>query len=53
MYKIPIKIVRPFNIYGPGMRHTDYRVMPTFIYAGLRGKNLPVHEKGIQTRTFC
>lgn len=53
MYKIPIKIVRPFNIYGPGMRHTDYRVIPTFIYAGLKGKNLPVHEKGIQTRTFC
>lgn len=53
MYKIPIKIVRPFNVYGPGMRHTDYRVMPTFLYEGLRGKNLPVHDTGIQTRTFC
>ena len=53
IYKVPIKIVRPFNIYGPGMRHTDYRVMPTFIYNGLRGHNLPVHEKGSQTRTFC
>lgn len=53
MYKVPIKIVRPFNIYGPGMRHTDYRVVPTFLYAGLRGKNLPVHDSGIQTRTFC
>lgn len=53
MYQVPIKIVRPFNIYGPGMRHTDYRVIPTFIYNGLRGKNLPVHDKGIQTRTFC
>src|SRR3990167_9057124 len=53
IYKVPIKIVRPFNIYGPGMRHTDYRVVPTFIYNGLRGKNLPVHDKGIQTRTFC
>src|SRR3989344_5018897 len=53
IYKVPIKIVRPFNIYGPGMRHTDYRVMPTFIYNGLRGKDLPVHDKGVQTRTFC
>src|SRR3990172_5327735 len=53
MYGVPIKIVRPFNIYGPGMRHTDYRVMPTFLYAGLKGKNLPVHDKGNQTRTFC
>lgn len=53
MYKVPVKIVRPFNIYGPGMRHTDYRVMPTFLYSGLHGKNLPVHDTGSQTRTFC
>lgn len=53
LYKVPIRIVRPFNIYGPGMKHTDYRVMPTFLYNGLRGKNLPVHDRGIQTRTFC
>lgn len=53
IYKIPVKIVRPFNIYGPGMKHNDYRVMPTFLYSGLRGKNLPVHDSGIQTRTFC
>lgn len=53
IYGTPIKIVRPFNVYGPGMRHTDYRVIPTFLYSALRGKNLPVHDKGIQTRTFC
>lgn len=53
IYKTPIKIVRPFNVYGPGMKHTDYRVIPTFLYSALRGKNLPVHDKGNQTRTFC
>ncbi len=53
IYGIPVKIVRPFNIYGPGMKHIDYRVIPTFIYNGLRGKDLPVHDKGVQTRTFC
>lgn len=53
LYKVPVRIIRPFNVYGPGMRHTDYRVIPTFLYTGLRGKNLPVHDKGIQTRTFC
>lgn len=52
-YKVAEKIIRPFNIYGPGMKHTDYRVMPTFIHNGLRGLDLPVHDKGIQTRTFC
>lgn len=53
IYNVPIKIIRPFNIYGPGMKHIDYRVIPTFIYNGLKGKDLPVHDKGIQTRTFC
>ncbi|OGE30462.1 hypothetical protein A3C59_00570 [Candidatus Daviesbacteria bacterium RIFCSPHIGHO2_02_FULL_36_13] len=53
IYNVPIKIVRPFNIYGPGMKHIDYRVIPTFIYKGLKGENLPVHDKGVQTRTFC
>lgn len=53
IYGTPAKIIRPFNIYGPGMKHIDYRVIPTFIYNGLRGKNLPIHDKGIQTRTFC
>ena len=53
IFGVPIKIVRPFNIYGPGMRHTDYRVIPTFLYKGLQGKDLPVHDKGNQTRTFC
>ncbi len=53
IYQTPVKIVRPFNVYGPGMRHTDYRVMPTFLYSALRGQSLPVHDKGVQTRTFC
>lgn len=53
LYKVPIKIVRPFNVYGPGMRHTDYRVIPTFLYRGLKKESLPVHDKGMQTRTFC
>ncbi len=53
LYGLPTKIVRLFNVYGPGMKHTDYRVIPTFIYQGLKGRNLPVHDHGKQTRTFC
>lgn len=53
IYGVPAKIVRPFNVYGPGMKHIDYRVIPNFIYKGLLGKSLPVHDKGVQTRTFC
>ncbi len=53
VYQMPVKIVRPFNIFGPGMRPNDYRVIPTFVYNGLQKKHLPVHDKGNQTRTFC
>lgn len=53
LYKIPVRIVRPFNIYGPGMRLDDYRVIPTFLVNALKGEPLPVHGEGNQTRTFC
>lgn len=53
IYNTPIKIVRPFNIYGPGMRPNDYRVISSFIYNALHKKPLLVHLKGKQTRTFC
>ncbi len=53
VHKIPVKIVRPFNVYGPGMKSTDYRVIPTMLSQGLAGKELTVHDKGNQTRTFC
>ncbi|OGZ96922.1 MAG: hypothetical protein A3J10_03440 [Candidatus Sungbacteria bacterium RIFCSPLOWO2_02_FULL_54_10] len=50
---VPVRIVRPFNVYGPGMKANDYRVVPTFMDRGLAGASLPVHDKGMQTRTFC
>jgi len=52
-YDIPTKIVRPFNIFGPGMKHNDRRVVPMFIYQALNGNSLTVHGNGLQTRTFC
>ncbi|KKR88176.1 MAG: NDP-hexose 3-C-methyltransferase [Candidatus Woesebacteria bacterium GW2011_GWB1_41_10] len=52
-FGVPVKIVRPFNIYGPGMKPNDYRVIPTFVSKALSGEPLPVHDKGSQTRTFC
>jgi len=52
-FGVPVKIVRPFNIYGPGMKPDDYRVIPTFISKALSGEPLPVHDRGTQTRTFC
>ncbi len=53
VFRLPVKIVRPFNIYGPGMRAKDYRVIPTFLFNALSHKPLPVHDTGRQTRTYC
>lgn len=45
--------VRPFNVYGPGMQETDYRVMPNFAHRIKAKQPLHVYGTGAQTRTFC
>ncbi len=52
-FGIPGKIVRPFNVFGPGMGHDDRRVLPMFAYKALNKEPIPVHGDGHQTRTFC
>ncbi|MBF0625108.1 MAG: NAD-dependent epimerase/dehydratase family protein [Magnetococcales bacterium] len=46
-------IIRPFNVYGPGMQKTDYRILPNFAACLQEGKPLSVYNTGNQTRTFC
>lgn len=53
IHQTPVKIVRPFNIYGPGMTVRDNRVIPRFLTSALKKEPLPVHEGGNRTRTFC
>jgi UDP-glucuronate decarboxylase len=45
--------VRPFNVYGPGMQESDYRVLPNFASRIKGGRPLNVYGSGNQTRTFC
>ena len=51
--KIPIKVVRIFNTYGPNMSWDDGRVISNFITQALRGDDLTVYGDGSQTRSFC
>ncbi|PPR11104.1 MAG: dTDP-glucose 4,6-dehydratase [Alphaproteobacteria bacterium MarineAlpha11_Bin1] len=46
-------VIRPFNVYGPGMQETDYRVLPNFASRIKAGEALKIYGSGIQTRTFC
>ena len=52
-YKIPIRIARIFNTYGPNMNEEDGRVVSTFILQALNNKPLTVFGEGNQTRSFC
>ena len=45
--------IRPFNVFGPGMQETDYRVLPNFASRIKAGQPLNVYGSGNQTRTFC
>src|SRR5215208_653628 len=45
--------IRPFNVYGPGMQESDYRVLPNFASRIKAGKPLSLYGTGVQTRTFC
>src|SRR5262249_8483052 len=53
VHSIPVKIVRPFNNYGPGMRITDRRVMADFFRDALENRNIVLFSDGRATRTFC
>lgn len=48
-----VVIVRPFNIFGPGMQETDYRVLPNFANRIKGDRPIRVYGSGHQTRTFC
>src|SRR3989454_9655130 len=47
------KIVRIFNTYGPRMRISDGRAIPSFLSQAIQGKPLTVYGDGTQTRSFC
>ena len=51
-FDVDAKILRLFNVYGPGMSPEDQRVLPQFIKAVVEGKKLPVYGDGLQTRTL-
>jgi UDP-glucuronate decarboxylase len=52
-YKLPIKVGRIFNTYGPRMHPNDGRVVSNFIVQALQGKPITIYGKGDQTRSFC
>jgi UDP-glucuronate decarboxylase len=52
-HRLPIKVARIFNTYGPRMHPNDGRVVSNFIVQALKGAPITVYGKGRQTRSFC
>jgi UDP-glucuronate decarboxylase len=52
-HRLPIKVARIFNTYGPGMHPNDGRVVSNFIIQALRNEDITVYGEGNQTRSFC
>jgi len=52
-YGLPVKIARPFNNFGPGLRIDDGRVLPDFFNDVLNGRDIRILSDGKATRTFC
>lgn len=50
---LPIKTVRPFNNYGPGLKITDRRALPDFARDVIAGRDIVMYSDGSPTRTFC
>jgi nucleoside-diphosphate-sugar epimerase len=52
-YHLPVRVVRPFNNFGPGLKITDRRVIPDFARDILAGRDIVMFSDGSPTRTFC
>jgi UDP-glucuronate decarboxylase len=52
-YGLPVKMARPFNNYGPGLKITDRRVISDFARDILAGRDIVMFSDGKPTRTFC
>lgn len=52
-HRLPIKVLRIFNTYGPRMHPNDGRVVSNFIVQALNSDPITIFGDGMQTRSFC
>ena len=51
-FNLPVKTIRIFNVYGPGLRRDDARVVPSFVSDALYKKDIVILTDN-STRAFC
>lgn len=52
-FGVPVKIVRPFHTYGPGMRLDDGRVFADFVSNIVNYQDIKMKSDGSAIRSFC
>ncbi len=52
-HRLPIKVARIFNTYGPTMHPNDGRVVSNFIMQALQNRPITLYGEGVQSRSFC
>ena len=50
---VAVKMARPFNNYGPGLKLNDRRVIPDFARDVLAGRDIVMYSDGSPRRTYC
>ena len=53
VFGLPVRVARPFNNYGPGLKITDRRVIPDFARDIVANQDVVMLSSGSPTRTFC
>ena len=53
VHEVPVRVARPFNNYGPGLKISDRRVIPDFARDVLAGQDIVMLSDGSPSRTFC
>ena len=51
-HALPVSIIRPFHVHGPGLRLDDGRIIAELIQAGLRGEQFTLSSDGSATRCY-
>ena len=52
-FNVPVKIVRPFVIYGPGITINDGKVLSDFMRYGIMGEPIQMLTEGLDIRSDC
>ncbi len=52
-FNVSVKVVRPFNNYGPGLKINDGRAPADFANSIIKNKNIIIFSNGKTKRSFC